>query len=260
MRRLRGPIPHLFREWGSIAKRIRENKRLVLLFDFDGTLVQIAPLPGRVRLANGVRRTLQRLVGRRDVTLAVISGRRRAELQRHIGIRGIKYLGLYGWESDGNAKLSAPVARVLARAFGILLRELSAYPGLWIEPKRCSFSVHLLGASPHLQQRVRRMVMVRLKPLRKTLRVIANLRDLEVVPVSLGDKGVAVRKFLGGPARSAALPIYFGDDFSDEPAFAAARNGITILVGRRRATQARFFLRGPAEVAATLSRMEAILR
>ncbi len=57
-----------------------------------------------------------------------------------------------------------------------------------------------------------------------------------------------------------ALPIYFGDDMSDEPAFAAAREGIPVLVGKRRATQARFSVRGPAEVTAALSRMEEMIR
>jgi len=78
--------------------------------------------------------------------------------------------------------------------------------------------------------------------------------------VTIGDKGMAVRKFLDDPAMRGALPIYFGDDFSDEPAFAAARKGISILVGRRRKTQAQFSLRGPAEVAMALSRMEEIIR
>ena len=65
-----------------------------------------------------------------------------------------------------------------------------------------------------------------------------NLRDVEVAPIAIGDKGVAVRKFLDEPAMRGALPIYFGDDFSDEPAFAAARKGIPILVGKRRTTRA----------------------
>jgi trehalose 6-phosphate phosphatase len=85
---------------------------------------------------------------------------------------------------------------------------------------------------------------------------MSNLRDIEVAPLAIGDKGLAVRKILGQPAMRGALPIYFGDDFSDEPAFVAARKGIPILVGKRRATRAKFALRGPAEVAAALSRIE----
>ena len=90
--------------------------------------------------------------------------------------------------------------------------------------------------------------------------MMSNLRDVEVAPISIGDKGVAVRQFLDEPAMRGALPIYFGDDFSDEPAFAAARKGISILVGKRRATRAKFSLRGPAEVAEALTRMEEIIR
>ncbi len=57
-----------------------------------------------------------------------------------------------------------------------------------------------------------------------------------------------------------ALPIYFGDDLSDEPAFAAAGKGVSVLVGKRRVTLAKFFLRGPAEVTAALSKMEETIR
>jgi trehalose 6-phosphate phosphatase len=148
----------------------------------------------------------------------------------------------------------------LVRALVSLRAELPSYPGVWIEAKRSTFSVHLKGASGETQRRVREQVRKRVKPLRETLKVMANLRDVEVAPVSIGDKGAAVRKFLDEPAMRGVLPIYFGDDFSDEPGFAAARKGISILVGKRRTTRAQFCLRGPAEVATALSRMEEIIR
>ena len=260
MTRTRRVIPHLFAHWERIARRIRGKKRLLMLLDFDGTLVRIAPMPSGVRLAEGTRDVLQKLAGHRNVTLAIISGRQRAELQRYIGIRKMKYMGLYGWESDGNKRVPFPIRVALVRTLVGLLAELHAYPGVWIEPKRSSFSVHLLGASAETQRRVREHVKKSVMPLRETLRVMTNLRDVEVAPVTIGDKGLAVRKFLDDPAMRGALPIYFGDDFSDEPAFAAARKGISILVGRRRATRAQFSLRGPAEVAMALSRMEEIIR
>jgi len=248
--------PHLFAQWDRIAKRIRKEKRLVIFLDFDGTLVRIAPMPESVRLEPRTRDVLQKLAGHRNVTLAIISGRQRAELQRYISIRKMRYMGLYGWESNGNKRIPFPVRVALVRTLVSLLAELPSYPGVWIEPKRSSFSVHLLGASAETQRRVRQQVQKRVKPLRKTLRVMTNLRDVEVAPVSIGDKGLAVRKILGEPAMRGALPIYFGDDFSDEPGFVAAQKGIPILVGKRRTTRARFSLRGPAEVAAALSRIE----
>jgi trehalose 6-phosphate phosphatase len=258
-RKLRS-TPHLFAKWDHIAERIRGKKRLVVFLDFDGTLVRIAPTPNSVRLDEGTRDVLQKLAGNPNVTLAIISGRQRAELQKFIGIRKMKYMGLYGWENKGNQRVPFPVREALVRALVSLSAELPAYHGVWIEPKRNSFSVHLLGASAETQRQMRDQVKKRVQPMRETLKVMANIRDLEVAPVSLGDKGVAVRKFLDDPALRGALPIYFGDDFSDEPGFAAARSGISVLVGKRRATQAQFCVRGPAEVAAALSRMEEIIR
>ena len=260
MTTLRRTTPHLFAKWDDIARRIRGKKRLALFLDFDGTLVRIAPMPDGVRLTSETRNVLEKLAGNPNVTLAVISGRQRAELQRYIGIRNLKYMGLYGWEKKGNQRFPFTVREALVRTLVTLLAELPAYPGVWIEPKRNSFSVHLLGASAATQREMRRQVEKRVLPMRETLKVIGNLRDLEVAPVSLGDKGAAVRKLLDDPSLRGALPIYFGDDFSDEPGFAAARNGISVLVGKRRTTRAQFSLRGPAEVAAALSRMEEIIR
>jgi trehalose-phosphatase len=251
---------HLFAQWDRIARRIRSNRRVAMFLDFDGTLVRVARLPNSVHFEEETREILRKLASHRKVTLAVISGRQRAELEHYVGIRKVKYLGLYGWESHGKKRMPFPVRLALARTLVEVLNELPSYPGVWIEPKGNSFSVHLKGASGVTQRQVRRQLRKRVKPLRETLRVMANLRDVEVAPVAIGDKGVAVRKFLDQPSMRGALPIYFGDDFSDEPAFAAARKGISILVGKRRSTRAKFCLRGPAEVTLALSRIEEIVR
>jgi len=256
----RRTTPYLFQHWDGITDRIEESRRLVIFIDFDGTLVPVAPMPDRVRLADRTRRILERLSRRRMATVVVISGRQRAELLRYVRIRNIKYLGLYGWECNGNARLPSFVRGALDRALTSLQPVLARYPKVWIEPKSNSFSVHLLGASAEIQRRVRKAVRTKIKPLRETLQVFANLRDVEVAPVMLGDKGVAVRRFLDDPSLWGALPVYFGDDFSDEPGFAATRRGISVLVGERWPTRAQFFLRGPQEVAVALSRMEASLR
>lgn len=255
MTRQRRATPHLFAHWEQIARRIRKYRRVILFLDFDGTLVRIAPMPAGVRLDEETRKLLQKLAHRRNVTLALVSGRQRAELQRFVGVRGARYLGLYGWEKRGRQKLQFPVRLALARALVELLVELPSYPGVWIEPKRNSFSVHLLAATAETQRRMRHRIEERLKPSRDTLQVMSNLRDVEVAPLNIGDKGVAVREILSEPSLRGALPIYFGDDFSDEPGFAAAGKGIPVLVGKRRATRAKFSLRGPAEVAQALARV-----
>jgi trehalose 6-phosphate phosphatase len=259
MSRPRCATPHVFEAWERVEARVRASGKVIVFLDFDGTLVKIAPLPDQVKLSISTRRVLQKLARNRRVKLVIISGRRRVELQHYIGIRKMEYLGLYGWEHGASAKLSPSSQIALFRAHANLLAELAAYPGVWIEPKRNSFSIHLLGSKRNVQTRVRERVHKLLQPLRHTLQVFQNLRDIEVLPVAIEDKGAAVRKFLKQPAHRGALPIYFGDDLSDEPAFAAVRRGISILVGQPRASKAHFFLRGPEEVTAALSRVEAIL-
>lgn len=253
-------IPHLFKNWASISRKIRGKKQILIFLDFDGTLVRIAPLPEAVTIQNETREILRKLGKHPNVKLVIISGRRRADLQRFVGIRNIKYMGLYGWENKNNKKLPYPERVALAQTLLDLLVELPSFPGAWIEPKKNSFSVHIKGLKVENRREVQRIVKKRVGLLSKTLQAMANLRDVEVAPLSIGNKGTAVRNILRQSAKPGALPIYFGDDLSDEPGFAAAGKGVSILVGKRRATRAKFFLRGPAEVTAALFKMEETIR
>jgi trehalose 6-phosphate phosphatase len=251
--------PSLGVDWPRVSARIQSSRHVALLFDFDGTLVKIAPRPEQVRLAPTTRHALRRLARHPHVTIAVISGRRRSELLRLIGVQGINYFGLYGWESRRRSTLPVFAVTVLRRTQEQLTIHLSSVPGLWTEDKRFSLSVHLLNLSPPEQSRVRRKIRTLLHPFRKTLRLINNLRDVEIVPRCILGKGIAVQQFLATPALCHALPFYFGDDISDEPAFEAVRKGISIRVGAARQTTAHYSLRGPAAVAAVLIKMEAAL-
>jgi trehalose 6-phosphate phosphatase len=257
---IRHMAPGLVADWPRVAALIMSSRRIALLFDFDGTLVKIAPRPDQVRLAPVARRALRRLARHPRVTVGVISGRRRSELLRLISVQGIRYFGLYGWESRRHSMLPASAVAALRRAQGQLSIHLSSIAGLWTEDKQFSLSVHLLSVSLPEQGRARRKVRSLLLPFRKTLRVIDNLRDMEIVPRCILGKGMAVQHLLAKPAFCHALPFYFGDDLSDEPAFEAVRKGISIRVGAARLTNARYSIRGPAAVAAVLTKLEAALR
>ena len=252
-------VPSLLKNWDGIAKEIRRHGRVTVFLDFDGTLVDIAPRPEMVRLKPAARKILRRLARHPLVTLVVISGRRRPELLEHIGISGIHYFGLYGWESSAKCSLPASVRTALRRVRAHLQPLLDAYPDVWIENKRSSLSVHLLDVPAALQPRVRRELRARLLPFRRTLHAVGNIRDVEILPRSIPGKGMAVRRFLAQPSHRKSFPFYFGDDFSDESGFAAVRRGASVLVGRPRATLARYSLRSPAEVAAALAKLEETL-
>jgi len=258
----RGVVP-LLSNWNRLAElvraQVREGGRVAIFLDFDGTLVDIAPRPELVRLKPAARRILQRLAGHRRARVFLISGRRREELLQHVGIRGIGYFGLYGWEG-GKASALPPQARAeLRRAKRQLEGHLRAYPAVWIENKTSSLSVHLLAVPREQQQRLRRRLGAWLRPFRKNLRVVVNLRDVEVLPRSIQGKGAAVRRLLAQAKLRGVFPFYFGDDLSDESGFVAVRRGISVHVGKGRSTRARYAVRTPTEVAIALSKLEAVL-
>jgi len=256
----RGALP-LLSNWNQVADKIRKHPRgrIAIFLDFDGTLVDIAPRPQLVQLKPAARRILQKLARHPRVRLVMISGRRRAELLHYIGIRGIRYFGLYGWESGAGALLPARSTAVLQHTLRLLEDRLRRYPTAWIENKKSSLSIHLLDVSPRQQTQIRRQLGTWLKPFRKNLRVEANLRDVEILPRSFLGKGAAVRRLLAEPNLRGALPFYFGDDFSDESGFAAVRRGVSVHVGQPRKTVARFTIRTPAQVAAVLSKLASLL-
>jgi trehalose-phosphatase len=251
--------PSLAADWTRVAAQIQSGCRVAVFLDFDGTLVKIARRPDQVRLAPATRRVLRRLARHPRVTLVVISGRRRSELLRYIGLPGIHYFGLYGWERSGRSPLPRSALIALRSARAQLSTHLSSIPGLWVEDKHFSMSVHFLGVAPQAQPRARRKVRSLLLPFQDSLRVIENLRDAEIVPRCILGKGIAVQRFLAKPARCPVLPFYFGDDLSDESAFEAVGKGISIHVGAARPTRARYSVRGPAAVAAMLTKLETAL-
>jgi trehalose-phosphatase len=249
---------HLFRHWTRVERRVRESKRVVLFLDFDGTLVPIQS-NRRIFLQHKTHDLLWRLAANPRLTVVAISGRRRAELRRLMGIRGIQYLGLYGSENGRMPALTTSAKKALSEAYLVIRNELSKYPGLWIENKVACFSVHFRETEAGLHDCILSSVRALLSPFGQELHLLENLRDMEVAPRSLTGKGAAVRQFLESRLTRHALPMYFGDDFSDEPAFAELHTGIAVLVGEPRRTHAQFLLRDPNEVIETLSRIEEAL-
>jgi trehalose 6-phosphate phosphatase len=252
-------VPDLLKNWEDVAKKIRRQRRVTVFLDFDGTLVAIAPRPDQVRLTAAAKKILLRLARHPLATLVVISGRRRAELLEHIGIPGIHYFGLYGWERNAKSVLPTNVRAALHHARVALEPLLVEYPGLWIENKHNSLSVHLLHVPAALQSGARRGIRAHLKRFQKSLHAMENIRDVEILPRSIPGKGIAVGQFLAQPVHRKSFPFYFGDDFSDESGFAAVKRGAAVHVGHPRPTRAQYHLRTSAEVAKTLARLYAVL-
>jgi trehalose 6-phosphate phosphatase len=245
----------LFACWSEVARRLATSPAIALFLDFDGTLAPIAPRPDLARVPPGIRRTLAALGHSTRFRVWVISARRRADIRARVGVHSVGYLGLYGWE---RSPLAPPRSEPIARVRAMLAATLRQLPGVWIEDKQYTLAVHYRDAPEPVRQRAAMCVQAAVEPWGGELRIAPGKCVWEVVPRALPDKGTAVRRELAGlPGR--ALPIYLGDDLSDEAAFAAVPRGMAIRVGGPARTRARYRLDGVEMVGHFLEKLRSAL-
>jgi len=246
---------YLFKDWPGVSRRLRAAPCVALFTDFDGTLVPIQPRANRVRLPQAGRRLLARLVRHPRIRLWIVSARKLADLRRRTGGVGVRLAGLHGWERE-DARPPAVAGREALRQAAKRLRErLRGLRGIWMEDKEWTLAIHYRGAGEAAVRRARAALREVLRPLAPALRPMLGKKVWEVIPREMESRGKAVRNLLaeGSPD---SLPVYIGDDFSDESAFRALRWGITVHVGTNRMTCARYYLRSPQEVMIFLERIE----
>jgi trehalose 6-phosphate phosphatase len=223
-----------------------------LFLDFDGTLVELAEAPDAIRVPSELPGLLQRLAGRLQGRLAIISGRSLADLDRHIDCGGVAMSGSHGLE----LRLADGTLLPLVRPGGIdaardeIARFAASGDGLLVEEKPASVALHYRQA-PEREGEV--AALMDALAVRSGFTVQHGKMVAELRPAG-ADKGDALRRLMREPAFAGARPLFMGDDLTDEHAFAAAEalGGAGILVGPPRDTQARFRLEGVAEVGAWL--------
>jgi trehalose-phosphatase len=250
---------NLFQAWPAIARRVRAARRIALVLDFDGTLVPIAPRPEEVVLEDCTRDVLRRLARHRQIYLAFLSGRRRAELMRLLPVKGAHYFGLYGWERDGRFRVRQAEKKVLEALRTELEEKVIVLPGIRVEDKEFSVATHYRGAKADVVRRLRKIME------EEGARAGANFHTtetqcvIELLTHRVRGKGEAM-KWLLGTLRKPVLPIYVGNDEVDEGAFAALRGGgISVHVGEFAQTCARYRLRSPRETTEFLLKIEQVL-
>lgn len=258
--RLRSPeVCPLFDCWDEVARRTHAARDIRLFLDFDGTLVDFRSRPDQVSLGEDVRLALAKLASHRHLHIAMVSGRRRASLMRHVGVPHIHYFGLYGWEGADGLPLSVKAAtRALAQARIKLGNLPNKAPGTFIEDKGISLAVHFQEAGPAARRHAHAQLNKWLAHFHPHLHILRASNVWEIVPGEIRGKGVALTNMLKN-VKTPFLPFYVGDDLTDESAFSALRAGVTVLVGPVRKTAARFILRNTGEVCTFLQKLEAEL-
>ena len=250
---------HLFDCWATVSERVRSAQHLALFLDFDGTLAPFRLQPAAVSLSDSTRRALRRVARHPRVAVYVLSGRLRADVENRVRVAGISYLGLHGWEGPTTAAPKALAPWILRQAKRQLQHGLTGLRGVWIEEKGAIFAVHRRGAPAGAARKASAILRQVMKSFEPYLRVLSGSQAWEVIPQELKGKGATVRALLR-EMPAATLPVYLGDDTTDESAFGALHRGITVCVGARQPTKARFNLRGPQEVRRFLEKLERELR
>jgi trehalose 6-phosphate phosphatase len=244
---------HLFRQWKSWRRRLRRAAHLALFLDFDGTLAPIVHHPDEVQVPESTLRSLRRLARHPQVTLSVVSGRRAADVRQYVRVPRIRYMGLHGWERGGRRIVqSPPLIRRLKRR---LRTRLASLEGIWVQDKTLSLVVHYRRAQQEAVRQARALARQAVEPEGSRVRVMQGKKVWEILPREVKGKGAAVRELLARLPEG-TLAIYLGDDTTDESAFAALPEGLTVRVGIPRRTEARSELRNPREVGEFLHRLE----
>ena len=244
------------------VKELATTRRPVVFLDFDGTLSDITAHPDSATLVDGAAEALRALA--EQCPVAVISGRDLADVRERVKVDEVWYAGSHGLElmaPDGTYHENAGAADLigtLARAACRLAEMIGDISGIELEHKRFAVAVHYRNADPADIDRV--TAAVRSLGRSEGLRTTAGRKVIELRPNLYWEKGTTLNWLLERIQASdctadaaSVLPIYIGDDITDEDAFDAVQfDGVGIVVRHAehgdRPSAALFSLESPSTV------------
>ena len=248
-----------------VRKRAGHCRSIALFLDYDGTLVPIRKDPSRCFLPEKVKEDIRMLSRSRRFFLCILSGRSLGDIKKLVGIKSICYGGNHGLDISGPgirytnplALKARPTIRMVKRE---LEKEIEIIEGAWIEDKKFTFTLHFRAVKkediPAVEKALERVTAGCRK--KEPLSIIKGKKVLELCPDAAWNKGRAalwiLKRLKGG-----YLPVYIGDDQTDETAFKVFRkDGVTIRVGRSKRTSARYCVKGRLEILMFLDQMRKI--
>lgn len=226
--------------------------RVLLAFDYDGTLAPIVPRPERARMRPHTAELLARLCAL--YPCAVISGRSRRDLARRLVPARVTYvLGNQGLELSARPD---EFARQVSAAVVRLQRALAGVQGVELEDKALSVAIHYRRSR---RKREARAAIARAAAnLPQPMRMIAGKLVVNLVPADAPNKGDALEALRARAAADTAL--YVGDDVSDEDVFSLDQPGrlLSVRVGYSQRSAAAYYLRNQIEIDRLLSALIAL--
>lgn len=226
-----------------------------LFLDVDGTLVEFEVDPAGVRLLPRVREAIGAISDRLGGAVALVSGRPLAQLDALFAPLRLPAAGLHGHQFRGDARASADIPEDTSAFLHDLHSQAAhlaaAHPGVLVEHKGVSLALHW-RAAPHCSEAVAGFARERIAAL-PGYRLQPGDHVVEFVPEG-ADKGRALERMMARAPFAGRVPVFVGDDLTDEYGFAAANRagGWSVLVGDRADSAATHALAGTTAVHAWL--------
>ncbi len=252
----------------SIKAKIIGASSLFLALDYDGTLVPIVARPEMARPTEATIAILESLSQTPGIKLAIVSGRSLEVLRRFLPIPNLILSGLHGleiWPQVNRLASRTDVHAVrvdLDRLLFALQEKVGGGKPPRIEDKRHALAFHFRGEKPTVAARMRKVVREAFDEIKEGARIklVPGKQVLEARAENV-DKGESTRSMWEQLAPS-SLPIVLGDDVTDEDLFGAFSDvGITVRVGKAaQKSQAKYFLKSPADVITWLGEIQAMWR
>jgi trehalose-phosphatase len=223
----------------ALIQWARQDGRLWLFLDYDGTLADYAPTPAYVEPNPRIISLLERLARKSTLRITILSGRRLQDIRRILPIQEIFLAGTYGIE------FLTPEGEIIQRIKYDEIRPfletvkprweylISGKHGFFLEDKGWTLAIHARFAYDQEAELVIAQARDTAMPksLPNVLRILQGHKFLEIAPI-LANKGEAVTYFLNQYPFPDARLLYFGDDAHDEEAFSVihANHGVAIKV------------------------------
>ena len=212
----------------------RAPAHCAFFLDLDGTLVEIAQQPAAVQVASELPALIAGLYAAAAGAVALISGRPIADVDRLLRMPQLAVAGQHGAErrdARGHLHLYAVDDRALSHLRAQAQAWSVVHRGLLIEDKGLSLALHYRGA-PELERALEALAHEAVRATNGEFHLQPGKMVLEIKP-SGRDKGRAISEFLGEAPFMGRMPVFVGDDVTDEYGFRAvnARGGISIKVG-----------------------------
>ena len=224
-----------------------------VLLDFDGTLIDIADRPDAVVIDAALAALLQQLAGTFPGRLGLVSGRSAAQLDAFLGtaLDGIAIVGSHGAEVRTSRRRTSPARPQALTAAERTLREAFAeWEEVLVEVKSLGVAIHY-RLTPQVEPTVRETAN---RIAAETGLFVQEGKMMIELRAAGHDKGSGITALMEEASFAGTVPVFAGDDVTDEAGFeaVAALGGIGVLVGPARPTAARYRLEDVAAVRAWL--------